>query len=46
MSPAYVEAMTREITKRFEMGGAMDAETEAPTQAEIKEAEAGSEVWK
>lgn len=47
VSPAYVEAMTREITRRFEMEApAPDQEGQGPTEAQIKEAEAGSEVWK
>lgn len=50
VSPAYVEAMTKEITKRFEMeggaGAALSDEGQEPSQAEIKDAEAGSEVWK
>jgi hypothetical protein len=49
LSPAYVEAMTREITRRFEMeagGGAVIEDTLVePTEEETKAAEAGSEVW-
>ena len=49
LSPAYVEAMTREITRRFEMeagGGAVVEDTLVePTEEETKAAQAGSEVW-
>lgn len=52
VSPAYVTAMTQEITRRFEMeagaGASLADEDEptGPTKAEVKEAEAGSGVWK
>jgi len=50
LSPAYVEAMTKEITRRFEMeagGGAVVEDTlQEPTDEEVKAAQAGSEVWK
>lgn len=52
VSPAYVAAMTQEITRRFEMDPGAEAslgdedEPTGPTEAEVKEAEAGSEVWK
>jgi len=49
LSPAYVEAMTREITRRFEMeagGGAVIEDTLVePTEEESRAAEAGGEVW-
>lgn len=52
VSPAYVTAMTQEITRRFEMDAGAGAslvdeeEQQGPTAAEIKDAESGSEVWK
>ena len=52
VSPAYVTAMTQEITRRFEMeagaGGSLADENEpkGASEAEVKEAESGSEVWK
>jgi hypothetical protein len=49
VSPAYVEAMTREITRRFEMeagGGVVDEEIEEPTEEETKAAHDGNQVWK
>jgi hypothetical protein len=49
VSPAYVEAMTKEITRRFEMeaggGGVVEDILQEPTAEEVKAAEAGSEVW-
>jgi hypothetical protein len=50
VSPAYVEAMTREITRRFEMeaggGGVVEDTINEPSAEETKAAENGSEVWK